>query len=323
MKRSPPIGPLALILCLGYLSPAAVAQTTLFPQTPNPGTSPGGLNLRSILNGAIFGNNTPAPSAPYVGGTYPQPGSYSSGYGVTSPPPGNTYGGGNYPNPGYQVPAGNPYGGGPYPNPGYQNPTGNPYGGGAYPNPGYQNPTGNPYGGAYPNPGYQNPAANPYGGAPYPNPGYQNPNVNPYVTDGTPGYQSNYVPPGTPAPGGLLTAPAPGLNANPVASTVARLADQLVQQAEGFLQAFAPTANVVPEGQQFLAEATAVRDAAARLRQVAASGGNPVNEFNNVATLYQALEARMARVSHGRIGPNIRNALQMGTIIQQIRGSFP
>jgi hypothetical protein len=54
-----------------------------------------------------------------------------------------------------------------------------------------------------------------------------------------------------------------------------------------------------------------------------ASGGNPANEFNTVAALYQQLEARMARVSHGKIGPNIRNALQMGTTIQQIRASLP
>jgi hypothetical protein len=101
------------------------------------------------------------------------------------------------------------------------------------------------------------------------------------------------------------------------------LADQLIQQADGFLQAFAPTAHVVPEGQQFLAEASSIRDAAVRLRQVAAGGANPANEFGAVASLWQRFEVRMARISQGRIGPNIRKALEMGSTIQQIRSSLP
>jgi hypothetical protein len=119
---------------------------------------------------------------------------------------------------------------------------------------------------------------------------------------------------------------APGLDPyggfQPGPSPVVGLADQLVQQADTFLRGFAPTAGVVPQGRQFLAEASALRDAAARLRQAAAGGVNPVNELAAVEALYQRLEARMYRVSKGRVGPNIANALQMGQTIGQIRGLF-
>jgi len=236
-----------------------------------------------------------------------------NGYYRVAPNPGvNPYGGYNSPAMPYGAGYGNtpvppnlPYGGGYNPQPG-------PYPGGYGVNP--PAPV-NPYGGGYPaNP----PASFPGGYGAYPN----SP-VGPYGPGGDRRYQSNYSPPASPPPGNFEAYPAPPAILYPGPSPVVAMADQLIQQADGFLQAFAPTAGVVPEGQQFLTEASALRDAAARFRQVAASGANPANEFAAVAALYQRLEARMARVSRGNIGPNIRNALQMGSTIQQIRSSLP
>jgi len=130
-----------------------------------------------------------------------------------------------------------------------------------------------------------------------------------------------------------LAGPQPGVSSNaplqayggysapvPTVSPVVALTDQLIAQADGFLQAFLPTARVVPEGRQFVADAVAVRDSAVRLRQAAAVGAPlaVTNEFAAVAANYQRLESRMYRVSRGRVGPNIANALQMGQTIQQI-----
>jgi hypothetical protein len=259
------------------------------------GTLAGVLALGMSLPSA-FAQNGYQPVAPNPGAIYNDPSTFSyGGYNLPSLP--NERGYGSFPVQPYSPYAANPQAG-PYPN-GYRtNPA----------------PPVNPYGGGY----SVNPSV-PYPGGYGP---YQNPPVNPYNPGGYQGYQSNYAPPGTPPPGSYGAYPAPLVNPYPGPSPVVALADQLVQQADGFLQAFAPTARVVPEGQQFLAEATALRDAAARLRQVAASGGNPANEFGNIAALYQQFEARMARISQGRIGPNIRNALQMGTTIQQIRSTL-
>jgi hypothetical protein len=153
-------------------------------------------------------------------------------------------------------------------------------------------PSRDPYAGSYGTPPV--PPPSPYGG------GYQV-------------YQRGYSQPVAPdlgAYGGYQPGPSP----------VVGLADQLVQQADTFLRGFAPTARVVPQGGQFLADASALRDAAARFRQVSASGADPSNEFGAVAALYQRLESRIYSVSKGRVGPNIANALQMGQTIEQIRG---
>jgi len=136
-------------------------------------------------------------------------------------------------------------------------------------------------------------------------------------------YQRGYSQPVAPDPGAYgdyQNRPYGGYQPGP--SPVVGLADQLVQQADTFLRGFAPTARAVPQGAQFLADASALRDAAARFRQVSASGADPSNEFGAVVALYQRLESRIYSVSKGRVGPNIANALQMGQTIEQIRGAL-
>lgn len=130
----------------------------------------------------------------------------------------------------------------------------------------------------------------------------------PLVPPSNPGYP--VAPGGVPYTGGQITA----------------LADQLVAQANDFLQAFIPKFGIVPESQWFMADGTALRDSAVRFRQLAASGAAPsvlAAEFHNAAANYQRLEARMARVNKGRIGPNIANALQMAGTLEQIRQLLP
>jgi hypothetical protein len=161
------------------------------------------------------------------------------------------------------------------------------------------------------------PSRDPYAG------GYGRPSVpppSPY-DGGYQVYQRGYSQPVAPDPGAYgeyRIQPYGGYQPGP--SPIVGLADQLVQQADTFLRGFAPTANKVPQGAQFLADASALRDAAARFRQVSASGADPSNEFGAVAALYQRLESRIYSVSKGRVGPNIANALQMGQTIEQIRG---
>jgi hypothetical protein len=114
--------------------------------------------------------------------------------------------------------------------------------------------------------------------------------------------------------------------APPTGGQITALADQLVAQADEFLQAFLPKMGVVPESGRFLADATVLRDSAIRLREVALRGAPPADlaaEFLNVEASWQRLEARMARVSKGRLGPNIAEALQMGDTIEQIRQFMP
>jgi Ni/Co efflux regulator RcnB len=183
---------------------------------------------------------------------------------------------------------------------------------------------------------------NGYGGNPPVNPGvvYGPGPVVPYEDDASAQPISPYPPAQyvTPYPGGdspalgNYDAPLPPpdaqlpLNPAPTGGQITALADQLVGQANAFLQAFIPKIGIVPESQQFLADATALRDAAIRFREVANSGAPPAvlaNEFRNVAAHWERLEARMARVSKGRIGPNIATALQMGGTIEQIRRLMP
>jgi len=140
-----------------------------------------------------------------------------------------------------------------------------------------------------------------------------------------PGTLNGPYPPAVSQPGAFGSGPVQpyvGYSApNPGVSSVVALADQLTGQADAFLQGFVPTARIVPEGQQFIAEASAVRDGAARLRQLAASGVPLAalgNEYSQIAGTWQQMQARMYRISHGRVGPNIATALQMGPIIEQI-----
>lgn len=108
---------------------------------------------------------------------------------------------------------------------------------------------------------------------------------------------------------------------DPGPSPVVVLADRLAAQADEFLQAFIHDADRVPQGGRFLADATAVRDAALRLRDLAATGAGPAvlaGQFGAVAAAWGRLETRMAVVSRGRIGPNIATALQMGHTVGEI-----
>jgi hypothetical protein len=104
------------------------------------------------------------------------------------------------------------------------------------------------------------------------------------------------------------------------------LADQLVAQANAFLQAFSPKVRIVPQGRLFMADATALRNAALYFRQAVSAGAPPAQlarEFAKVSACWQRLESRMARVSHGFVGPNIATALQMGGTVSQIGQLLP
>lgn len=119
--------------------------------------------------------------------------------------------------------------------------------------------------------------------------------------------------------------PDPALAGVP-AGSITELAGRLADQAEAFLIAFAPQSGRVPEGGRFLADATALRDAAVGFRQLAESGA-PADQlalgFQEVAARWGRLDARMARVSGGRVGPNIATALEMGQTVTQIGQLMP
>lgn len=181
-----------------------------------------------------------------------------------------------------------------------------------YPNqPGVYGQPSNPYPGL---PGGYGPSAIP---APYPDPGGAGPYGPPSAS--YPGYPGGPGSPFPPPPSGPYSGSSPG-SAQAVA-----LADQLIAQADAFLRAFTPTARIVPEGGQFIADTVALRNAAGQFRQAAAAGAPPAvlaASFQGVQAGWQRLNARMYRVSKGRMGPNIATALQMGRTIDQIRGSF-
>jgi len=139
-------------------------------------------------------------------------------------------------------------------------------------------------------------------------------------------YQRGYsVFPSPPVTAGPISPLGPGVG-NPGASAVVGLSGQLVRQVDDFLRAFAPNARVVPQGRQFLADASMLRDAAARFQQMAAGGAPPAtlaNQFGAVAASWQRFESRMEQVAKGRMGPNIAKILQMGGTVQRIQGLLP
>ena len=158
------------------------------------------------------------------------------------------------------------------------------------------------------------------------------PLVSPYLTGQDPSVPfapdsvEAYPEPGNPVVPPPPLGSEPPVNVAPTGGQITALADQLVAQANAFLQAFLPKIGIVPESQRFMADATALRNAAARLREVAAAGADPgvlATEFRAVAASWQRFEARMARVSKGRIGPTIATSLQMGETIEQIRRLLP
>jgi len=127
-------------------------------------------------------------------------------------------------------------------------------------------------------------------------------------------YDPEPIPP--PGPAGGYAGPSP----------VVGLSGQLVYQVDDFLRYFVPTARVVPQGRQFLTDASILRDAAARLQQMASTGAPPAalaDQFGVVAATWQRFESRMERVAKGRMGPNIAKILQMGGTVEQIQGLLP
>jgi hypothetical protein len=104
------------------------------------------------------------------------------------------------------------------------------------------------------------------------------------------------------------------------------LADGLINQVKAFIEAFAPTANVVPEGREFLADAQALGAAAAQFRQDAASGIDPARLSSGsraIESLWLRLSRRTERIARGRTGPHIQQVGLMGQTVQQLRLACP
>ena len=120
----------------------------------------------------------------------------------------------------------------------------------------------------------------------------------------------------------VATAPAPAVAAPAVASpTVTALADQLVEQANAFVQVFGPTAGVVPQGAFMLADAQALLAAATNFRQDAARGLDAnalAYEFRDVDAVWVRLARRVNRIARGRTGPNIQQVGKIGDTCEQI-----
>jgi hypothetical protein len=122
----------------------------------------------------------------------------------------------------------------------------------------------------------------------------------------------------------LGMAAPPQLPNAPAASgpdAIRALADQLAVQADAFLQGFAPTAGVVPEGAFFLADAGRLRASAEDFRQDAARGLNLTQlayEFRDLDASWQRLARRVVRIARGRTGPNIQRALAMGDTLAEL-----
>jgi hypothetical protein len=103
-------------------------------------------------------------------------------------------------------------------------------------------------------------------------------------------------------------------------------ADSLLAQVDTFLQAFSPTADIVPEGERFLRDAHFLRDSAVRFRELAARGADPSRlsrELRGVEEAWSRLSLRTDRIARGRYGPNIRRIDLMGQTIAQLRSMVP
>jgi hypothetical protein len=119
-----------------------------------------------------------------------------------------------------------------------------------------------------------------------------------------------HVPPQGGQPGGI-SSPSP----------IVPLADKLVTQLDEFLVGFAPTARVASEGLQNLADATRLRDASARFRDLAAQGAPPNQlafAFRDVDIYWQRLGRRVERLAKGRSGPNIDRVRMLGQTCEQL-----
>ena len=129
-----------------------------------------------------------------------------------------------------------------------------------------------------------------------------------------------------PADGGVAPA-QPAYNipiaANPVAP-VADWANQLDGQVDDLLNNFAPTARVVPEGDEMLEDMRRLRRAVVDFRRDAAQGFDARRlalEFREVDNHWQRLARRVERiaVTRGRAnGPNIERVRRIGQTCEQI-----
>lgn len=106
-----------------------------------------------------------------------------------------------------------------------------------------------------------------------------------------------------------------------VASAVLPLADQVLATTDTFIVRFAPTANQVPEGRAFLADAQRLRYIANDFREAAAQGA-PADQLAGIhAAMDQTVGSlvwRTERISRGRSGPNIEAIRGIGALTQQI-----
>ena len=112
-------------------------------------------------------------------------------------------------------------------------------------------------------------------------------------------------------------APPPGGGIPPLVG----LSNQLVEQVNGFLEAFGPTAGQVPEGGAMLADAQRLQAAAAGFQQATARGLPPnqlAYQFRDVDAHWRRLARRVNRIGRGRTGPNIERVQQIGQACEQI-----
>ena len=101
------------------------------------------------------------------------------------------------------------------------------------------------------------------------------------------------------------------------------LTDRLAGRLDEFLQVFSPTVRVVPEGEAFLAEAQALRNAVEEFREAARAGAGPralAEPFGAMQDLAARLNRRVDRVGRGRSGPNIEALRQVGAMVSELGG---
>lgn len=112
-------------------------------------------------------------------------------------------------------------------------------------------------------------------------------------------------------------APPPGGGSPPIVG----LSNQLVEQVNGYIEAFGPTAGGVPEGGAMLADAQRLQAAAAGFQQATARGLPPnqlAYQFRDVDAHWQRLARRVNRIGRGRTGPNIERVQQLGQTCEQV-----
>ncbi|MEO6808088.1 MAG: hypothetical protein ABI353_03120 [Isosphaeraceae bacterium] len=99
------------------------------------------------------------------------------------------------------------------------------------------------------------------------------------------------------------------------------LATRLVAESDAFLRVFASQSSKVPERQQFLTDATRLRDAAVAYQQEVARGLAPnqlAYAFRNVDAAWQRLARRTNRIAKGQTGQNIQQVEKIGALCQQM-----